>query len=183
VNHGKIEAGVRLILQGLNCDTKDRNYAETPERVARAYAEMFEADSDNEYTAFDEEYADFILLRRHKIWSLCPHHLFPVRLIVSVAYLPAGKVLGLSKLARVLNDCNPGPILQEAFTREVVSRLDEIVECTGVACFVEGSHGCMQIRGVKTDGDIVTSAFSGSFLTSARLQDRFFQLITAGHAR
>jgi GTP cyclohydrolase I len=177
VNHGKIEQGVRLILQGLECDAHDPNFAETPERVARAYEEMFAVDEDNEYTTFTEAYADFILLRRHKVWSLCPHHLLPVRLIVSVAYIPAGKVLGLSKLARVLNDCNPGPVLQEAFTREVVSRLESIVSCSGVACFVEGSHGCMQIRGVKTDGDVVTSAFSGSFLANARLQDRFFQLI------
>lgn len=177
MKHGKIEAGVRLILQGLDCDMQDPNFAETPERVARAYEEMFAGDEDNEYTTFNETYTDFILLRRHKLWSLCPHHLFPVRLVVSVAYIPAGKVLGLSKLARVLNDCNPGPILQEAFTREVVSRLESIVNCSGVACFVEGSHGCMQIRGVKTDGDVVTSAFSGSFIAEPRLQDRFFQLI------
>jgi GTP cyclohydrolase I len=176
VDHGKIEKGVRLILAGLGCDTKDRNYAETPERVARAYAEMFRP-NESEYATFEESYADFILLRRHQIWSLCPHHLLPVRLITSVAYVPAGEVLGLSKLARVLTDCNPGPILQEGFTRQVVQRLDSIVPTYGAACYVEGAHGCMQIRGVKTSGDVITTAFTGQFKTEQYLQDRFLRMV------
>lgn len=175
MNHGKIEAGVRLILAGLGCNTKDRNYAETPERVARMFEEVFTV-KETEYATFDETYADFILLRRHQIWSFCPHHLLPVRFTTSVAYLPNGEVLGLSKLARVLSDCNTGPILQEAYTREVVERLCSIVSTKGAACYVEGVHGCMLLRGVKTSGDVVTSAFSGTFKTDARLQDRFFSL-------
>jgi GTP cyclohydrolase IA len=182
VNHAKIEAGVRLILAGLGCDTKDRNYAETPERVARAYEEMFRP-NESEYATFEESYADFILLRHHTIWSLCPHHMFPVRLITSVAYIPDGEVLGLSKLARVLSDCNPGPVLQEAFTRQVTERLSGIVSTKGTACFVEGTHGCMQIRGVKTTGDVITSAFSGVFKTDVRLQDRFYTLTGTGNSR
>jgi GTP cyclohydrolase I len=176
MNHGKIEAGVRLILAGLGCDTKDRNYAETPERVARAYEEMFRP-NESEYATFDETYADFILLRGHTIWSVCPHHLFPVKLVTSIAYLPDGEVLGLSKLARVLHDCNPGPMLQEAYTREVVERLSSIVSTRGTACYVEGVHGCMQVRGVKTTGDVVTSAFSGDFKDTPSLQNRFFNLV------
>lgn len=175
MNHGKIEAGVRLILAGLGCDTKDRNYAETPERVARAYEEIFTA-KETEYATFEESYADFILLRSHILWSLCPHHLFPVKLSVSVAYIPNGEVLGLSKLARVLSDCNSGPLLQEAFTREVVSRLDSIAPTHGAACIVEGNHGCMQIRGVRTQGDVVTTAFTGIFLSDPELRMRMFQL-------
>jgi GTP cyclohydrolase I len=176
VNHTKIEQGVRLILAGLGCDTKDRNYAETPERVARAYDEMF-ASKDTDYATFEESYSDFILLRNHTIWSLCPHHLLPVELSVSVAYIPNGQVLGLSKLARVLNDCNPGPVLQEAFTREVVRRIDDIAENNyGAACLVSGSHGCMRIRGVKTSGDIVTYALTRDFLNKPHIQNRFFEL-------
>lgn len=176
MNHSKIEAGVRLILAGLNCNTKDRNYAETPERVARAYEEMFRS-NESEYATFEETYSDFILLRQHTIWSLCPHHLLPVKLVASVAYIPNGHVLGLSKLARVLHDCNPGPVLQEAFTREVCSRIDDIsVGNHGAACLVEGTHGCMQIRGVRTSGDVVTYKLTGDFLNKPHVQDRFFQL-------
>jgi len=177
VNHGRIEAGVRLILQGLECSTRDQNFAETFECVARMYEEIFNGnDGKEEYPTFDETYADFILLRRHKVWSFCPHHLLPVRMVTSIAYIPDGKVLGLSKLARILYDCNSGPILQEAFTDKVVSRLSSIVHAKGAACYVEGSHGCMQIRGVKSDGDVITSAYSGVFHDDAILQSRFFQL-------
>ena len=138
---------------------------------------MFEQPS-TEYATFNETYSDFILLRSHVLWSLCPHHLLPVRLKVHVAYIPGGEVLGLSKLARVLSDCNPGPILQEAFTREVADRIDSIsIGNHGVAVMVEGTHGCMQIRGVKTDGDVVTYNLKGDFLNVPHIQDRFFQLV------
>jgi GTP cyclohydrolase I len=181
MNHSKIEAGVRLLLEGLDCDVKDRNYAETPERVARAYEEIF-TPKDTEYATFSEQYTDFILLRGHVLWSLCPHHLLPVRLRVSVAYIPNGEVLGLSKLARVLHDCNPGPVLQEAFTREVADRIDTIANGNyGVAVLVEGNHGCMQMRGIKSGGDIVTYRLTRSFLDKSHIQDRFFQLIGNGH--
>ena len=176
MDHSLIEKGVRSILKGLDCDTKDRNYAETPERYARALEEMFTT-KQTEWATFEESYSDFILLRRHSLWSLCPHHLFPVKLDVSVAYIPNGKVLGLSKLARVLHECNPGPILQEAFTRNVCDRIDEISERNyGTACLVVGNHGCMQIRGVKTGGDVVTYHLTGDFIAKPYIQDRFFQL-------
>lgn len=176
MDHALIEKGVRFILKGLDCDTKDRNFAETPERYARALEEIF-TPKPSEWATFEETYSDFILLRDHTLWSLCPHHLLPVRLNVSVAYIPNGQVLGLSKLARVLSDCNPGPILQEAFTRQVVDRLNQIAEGNhGAACLVAGTHGCMQIRGVRTSGDVITYKLTGDFLERPHIQDRFFQL-------
>jgi GTP cyclohydrolase IA len=176
MDHALVEKGVRLILKGLDCDTKDRNYAETPERYARALAEMFSI-QDTEYSTFIEDYSDFILLRGHTIFSLCPHHLLPVRMDVSVAYIPNGEVLGLSKLARVLNDCNSGPVLQEAFTREVVDRIEKISRgCHGAACLVFANHACMQMRGVRTQGDVVSYKLAGDFLNKPHVQDRFFQL-------
>lgn len=176
MDHAKIEAGVRLILKGLDCDTRDRNFAETPERYARALEEIFTPEI-SDWATFEETYSDFILLRNHSLWSLCPHHLLPVRLDVSVAYIPNGQVLGLSKLARVLHECNPGPILQEAFTRKVVDRLHEIATTNhGAACLVVGNHGCMQSRGIRTTADVVTYKLTGDFLERAHIQDRFFQL-------
>lgn len=176
MNHHQVESGVKLILRGIGVDLSDPNYMNTPERVAKWYAEMF-TEQETEYATFPEEYSDFILLRQHHLWSLCPHHLLPVELIVSVAYVPDGNVLGLSKLARVLSECNGGPILQEKFTNSVVEAL--YANCPairGAACFVEGLHGCARIRGVKTTGSFITSKCKGVFDDDKRLQDRFFQL-------
>ena len=175
-NQHEIEKGVSLILRGLGTDPKDHNYTETPERYARALKEMFSA-QDTEWATFEEDYTDFILLRGHIMWSLCPHHLFPVRFKVSLAYVPAGKVLGLSKLARILEDCNTGPLLQEAFTKRAISKVHDICEAVqGVACLVEGEHGCLQMRGIRSNADFVTYRLDGVFTTVPALESRFFEL-------
>jgi GTP cyclohydrolase I len=179
MNSSQIEKGVRLILKGLNCDTKDRNFAETPERVARAYAEIF-TPKETEYATFEEQYNDFILLRGYQIWSLCPHHLLPVKFTVHVAYIPEDVVLGLSKLARLVAECNRGPVLQEGFTSRIVEKLGEVLgNIRGAAAMVAGEHGCMQIRGVRTHGDVVTYSMSGEFKQDQCKQDLFFNLINA----
>ena len=173
---GKIERGVELILKGLDCDLKDRNYTHTPERVAKLYAELF-APKDREWATFPEDFNDFILLRGHTLYTMCPHHLLPVDLRVSVAYIPNGNVLGLSKLARLLDECNTGPILQEKFTKDCLRLLHEL--CPGIrgaACLVEGRHDCTRIRGVRSGADFVTYKLDGDFLASTDLEKRFFQL-------
>jgi GTP cyclohydrolase IA len=176
MNQHRIENGVREILKGLGVPLNDPDFLETPERVAKWYIEMF-AGQNGEWATFPEKYSDFILLRRHTLWSLCPHHLIPVEMVVSVAYVPNGFVLGLSKLARVLLDCNNKPIKQEEYTNLVVHKLECILpSLKGAACMVEGQHGCAKIRGVRSTGSFLTSKCSGVFDTDKRLQDRFFQL-------
>lgn len=173
---GKIEAGVELILKGLNCDLADRNFLDTPNRVARFYAELF-ASKQTEWAVFPEEYTDFIMLRRHRMWSLCPHHLLPVRFDVSLAYIPNGEVLGLSKLARVLDEANSRPLLQERFTKEVIDNVHEICHgVQGIAVLVEGQHGCTLIRGVRSDAEFVTYRLDGVFGERPELEERFFLL-------
>src|SRR6478752_4962379 len=106
ISQHKLEKGAALILEGLGVDTRnDRNYTHTPERYAKALMEMFAA-PDTDWAVFPENTNDLILLRDHRLYSLCPHHLLPVKLVVSVAYIPDGHVLGLSKLARVTQECN-----------------------------------------------------------------------------
>jgi len=176
INATKIEKGVSLILEGLNCDLKDRNYLDTPDRVGRFYLEMF-GKKDNDYATFPETYSDFVLLRRHTMHSLCPHHLLPVEFETSVAYIPHGDVLGLSKLARVLDDVNDGPLLQERFTRDVIDALREYCpKARGFACLVNGQHGCTKIRGVKSTGRFFTYKLEGEFADDPSLGDRFFDL-------
>lgn len=175
-----IEKGVSMILQGLDVDRSDPNYIDTPDRVARWYVEMFNG-QEAEWATFPEAFNDFILLRRHTLYTLCPHHLIPVEMICSVAYMPGGHVLGLSKLARLLIDCNDRPILQEKFTNDVVEKIYEITpQVKGAACLVEGLHGCAKIRGVRSTGSFLTSKVKGVFEDDKRLQDRFFQLAMAG---
>src|SRR3954469_8966811 len=125
-------------------------------------AEMF-TPVDTEFATFEEKYSDFIMLRGHQMWSLCPHHLFPVSFEVNLAYIPKGEVLGLSKLVRICHDINRGPLLQERFTNDVVEKLSEIVTNEGVACKINGHHGCAQMRGVHTQGSFMTYNFSGKF--------------------
>lgn len=175
LNAHRIERGMTEILRGLGVDLTDRNYLETPERYARALIEMFEPD-DIEWATFTEDYTDFILLKHHKLFSLCPHHMFPVKFYVSLAYVPNGKVLGLSKLARLLDECNNGPLLQEKFTRDVVKKLAEVCPDTqGAACLIQGRHGCMEMRGVRSEAELFTYRLSGVFEDTV-LAERFFSL-------
>lgn len=176
LNQGDIERGVSYILRGLGVDLTDANYLETPERVARMYVEMF-APREREWATFNEDYSDFILLRGHVLYSLCPHHLLPVELNVSLAYVPDNHVLGLSKLARICDEVNVGPILQERFTVDVLTRLEEL--CPGIrgaAVLVDGQHGCTKVRGVRSDGRFTTYRLSGCFKEDSSLEDRFFTL-------
>jgi GTP cyclohydrolase I len=176
-NQHLVEKGAQLILQGLGVDLKDHNYLLTPERYARALREMFIAD-DTDWATFEEKYNDFVMLRGHQVYSLCPHHLLPVFMKVSIAYIPDGKVLGISKLARLIDDINNGPMLQERLTELAPLRLSEICSPNnGIACAVSGRHMCMSMRGVKSQGDLFTSKLTGDFETNTKLADRFFRLV------
>lgn len=178
MNADLIEEGVKLILQGLSCDLNDHNFQDTPARVAKCYRQMF-ASSEKGWNDFVETYNDLILLRGHELWTLCPHHLLPVCMKVYIAYKPVGRVIGLSKLARVLQEVNSGPLLQERFTFEAAKLLGDLTGAKDVACLVVGEHGCMRIRGVKTDGDVVTQTYFGCFNEPA-LQTQFMNLVGLG---
>jgi len=177
LKHHLVEKGVQLILQGLEVDPADHNYTDTPERYARALYEMFNP-TETEWATFTEEFSDFILLRGHEMFSLCPHHMFPVRFLVSLAYIPNGQVLGLSKLARLLYECNRGPLLQEAFTKKAIDKVRQICpHVQGVACIIQGEHGCLRMRGVRSTADFLTYRLDGTFLQDKDLERRFFELV------
>lgn len=177
MKHHLVEKGVTLILQGLAVDPRDHNYTDTPERYAKALYEMFNP-TETDWATFEEDFSDFILLRGHEMYSLCPHHLFPVRFNVSLAYIPNGHVLGLSKLARLLHECNRGPLLQEAFTKLAITKVHEVCKgVQGVACFIQGEHGCLSMRGVKSPADFVTYRLNGAFANDKDLERRFFELV------
>jgi GTP cyclohydrolase I len=170
--------GVKLILQGLEVDPNDQNYIKTPWRVLETYKELFNHVTPFPPT-FKDAYTEMLVARHHKAWGMCPHHLLPVHLDVSIGYIPAGSVVGLSKLARIANHALGKPILQEAVTQDIVDSLMTKIKPTpkGAACVIEGQHLCMQMRGVKTPGNVVTSAMQGLFLTDPATRSEFLSLV------
>jgi GTP cyclohydrolase I len=164
----RIERAVREILIAIGEDPDREGLLKTPNRVARAYAEMTSGMRTNPRehlkTIFSEQYDEVVLLRDIQFNSMCEHHLLPFTGKAHVAYLPAGKVVGLSKLARLVDDFARRPQVQERLTTQVADALMEELNPIGCACVIEASHTCMTIRGAKKSGAVmVTSALRGIF--------------------
>lgn len=172
----KMEKGVSLLLQGMGVDLEDSNFKDTPQRVAKLYKEMLTPPKNN-WRTFPAPSQGIICLRGHRVFAICPHHLMPVELKAYVAYIPKSKVLGLSKLARVVEMHLTKPIMQEELGELVADSLDTQLECQGVAVVLSGVHGCMRFRGIETTGDVVTSALRGLFLHAEKTRDEFYRLI------
>ena len=183
MNSAKIKKGTALILEGLVGPEwrDDPNYEETPNRVARFYAEMFQP-RNYQTTVFPDDYKQMLVLAHHTEWTLCPHHLLPVELDISLAYIPAGGVLGVSKLARLVQNHFSEPVLQEALTESIADELMSKPRPAphGAAVLIYGAHDCMRIRGVKTHGCIVTSAVRGVFLEKPEVRAEFLSIVRRG---
>lgn len=161
----KIQYHIKEILLICGIDLTDENFRETPERVAKILAEDLtipkKEDLEKLFITFPEEHDQLIVLKNHKVLTRCPHHLERVEFKVSLGYIPKGRVLGVSKLARLADFLAKGCVLQETYTDKLVDTLMQLLHPVGAACLVEGVHGCMKHRGVKTEGSIVTHAFRG----------------------
>jgi len=175
-NTRKMEKGVALLLEGMGIDTHGENFRDTPRRVAALYRELL-TPRQNNMQSFENRHNNLILLRGHEVTAICPHHLLPATMRVSVGYIPSGRVLGLSKLARTVESQLTQPILQESLTDAVVDSLERSIHPQGVACIVVGRHGCMHYRGIRSTSDIVTSRMSGVFLLNQTARQEFLQLI------
>lgn len=177
MNAFKIEAGVELILEGLGVDLEDHNFKDTPERVAKVYKELFTPKKTN-WPVFDEQFTDMVMLRNFEFYTMCPHHLLPVKLVSTVAYIPNGKVIGASKLGRMQLEANRYPMTQEKLTFEIIEKVNLLTDKTaaGAAILMRGSHGCFQIRGLHTQADMLTFRFAGIFADDIHLQSRFLNL-------
>jgi GTP cyclohydrolase I len=164
----RIERAVREILLAVGENPDREGLLKTPNRVARAYGEMMaglrEDPKQHLKTVFNERYDEVVLLRDIPFHSLCEHHLLPFRGRAHVAYLPDGKVVGLSKLARLVEGYARRPQVQERLTTQIADAIMEELSPTGAACVVEAVHTCMTIRGAKKPGSVmVTSALRGIF--------------------
>jgi GTP cyclohydrolase I len=176
MNRKKMERGIVLLLEGMGCDLKSANYKDTPRRVAKMYKELFTPPRNNLRT-FPEKHNGLVLLREHRAFGVCPHHLLPFEMRVHVGYIPDRKVLGLSKLARLVEGQLTAPILQEVLTDRIAEDLFSRTQAKGAGCVISGQHGCMRCRGVKTTGDVVTSSMHGVFLLNPTAREEFLRLI------
>lgn len=176
INKKLLEQGALLLLRGMNVDLKDSNFKDTPKRVAKMYAELLTPQVNN-WATFPSPTKGMIILRNHTVFALCPHHLLPVELRAFIAYIPSKKVLGLSKLARVVEQHLTAPIMQEELGDKTADSLENQLTPQGVAVVLAGQHGCMRYRGIETSGDVVTSAMRGLFLHSQATREEFMRLI------
>ena len=178
----RIEKAVREILISIGEDPDREGLLKTPNRVARAWSEMIAGLQDDPQrhlaTVFTERYDEVVLLRDIEFHSLCEHHLLPFSGKAHVAYLPNGKVVGLSKLARLVEGFARRPQVQERLTTQIADALMEALEPAGAACVIEASHSCMTMRGAKKHGaSMVTSALRGCFKDDARSRSELLSLI------
>ncbi|GIW91016.1 MAG: GTP cyclohydrolase 1 [Pirellulaceae bacterium] len=182
VDQDRIARAVREILLAIGEDPDREGLRETPYRVARMYAELFgglHVDARSHLKKFfTQPYDEIVLVRDIHFHSMCEHHLLPFMGKAHVAYMPNGKVIGLSKLARVVDAVARRPQVQERMTEEIATLLESELNAKGVAVVVEATHTCMTIRGVRKPGSVcVTSAMRGRFRSNISSRAEVMQLI------
>ena len=179
----KIAEHVRKILDLLGEDSSREGLLKTPERVAKSLQFLTKGYSESgieiiQKAIFEEKYRQMVLVKDIDLYSTCEHHMLPFIGKCHVAYIPDGKITGLSKIARVVETYARRLQVQERLTVQIRDCIDEALHPLGVAVVIEAHHTCMQIRGVEKDNAVTTtSAFSGVFLTSSRTRNEFLNLI------
>ncbi len=167
------------MLEALGVDVDDESLAETPRRVARMYAELLEPTAFD-VTTFpnDGNYDELVIVRDIPFSSLCEHHLMPFTGVAHLAYLPGRRIVGLSKLARVVEMYARRLQVQERMTTQVADWLETELEPRGVGVVLEAEHLCMTVRGVRTPGArTITSAVRGTLRQDARTRGEFLTLV------
>ena len=173
IDQGRIEKAVREIIEALGEDPEREGLADTPERVANFYAEVFDGihrEPGEVVDAFfgEEHYQEIVMVREIPFYSMCEHHFVPFHGQAHVAYIPRGRVTGLSKLARLVEGFARRPQMQERLTAQVADALADRLEPLGVMVVVEAEHLCMSMRGIKKPGAVtVTSAVRGTMQTDS----------------
>jgi GTP cyclohydrolase I len=183
----RIQAAVREILAAVGEDPDREGLLETPARVARMYAEMFQGLHQDPRVhlqkVFTEKYDEVVLVKDISFNSMCEHHLLPFLGKAHIGYIPGGKVLGLSKLARVVEVVSKRPQVQERMTETIADLMVEELNPKGVAVVVEASHSCMTMRGIRKPGSLcVTSAMRGIFRSHLSSRSEIMTLIYNGKA-
>lgn len=182
-SRAEAEAAVRTLLRWAGDNPDREGLVETPKRVVKAYEEFFEGynqkPEDILSKTFEEVdgYDDMVLLRGIKVESHCEHHMVPIKGIAHIAYMPNQRVVGISKLARLVECYAKRLQTQETMTAQIANDLEEYLDPKGIAVVVDATHGCMSYRGVKHDGVYtLTSQFRGVF-REEDMERRFWNLV------
>jgi GTP cyclohydrolase I len=174
---------VRRLLVELGEDPKRGGLVDTPERVARAYQFLTQGNHVDPFeivgrAVFEEDYNEMVVVRDIELYSLCEHHLLPFFGRCHIAYLPDGKIVGLSKLARLADVYARRLQVQERLTTQIAEAIDEILRPKGVAVVIEARHLCMMMRGIeKQNSLVVTDCLLGRFRSDHRTRSEFFSVI------
>jgi GTP cyclohydrolase IA len=182
VDQARIRRAVREILAAVGEDPDREGLRETPARVARMYAELFSGLHDDPrkhlQKFFTEKYDEVVLVKDISFNSMCEHHMLPFMGQAHVGYLPNGRVIGLSKIARVIEVVSKRPQVQERMTETIADLLVDELQAKGVAVVIEASHSCMTVRGVRKPGSVcVTSAMRGVFRSNLSSRSEIMNLI------
>jgi GTP cyclohydrolase I len=186
VDHDRIRRAVREILIAVGEDPDREGLLETPDRVARMYAEVFSGLRTNPAAplerTFTQKHDEMVLVKDIEFASCCEHHLLPFIGKAHIAYLPNGKIVGLSKLARVVDAVAKRPQVQERMTEQVADLIMAHLKPRGVGVIVEASHSCMTIRGVRKPGAMtITSSMRGGFLDNPATRGELMALVFGGN--
>ncbi len=177
------ERAAEDLLHALGVSTDSESLRGTPRRMARAYAELF-SPRPFDLTTFpnDEGYDELVLVRAIPVRSVCEHHLLPFTGVAHVGYLPGQRILGLSKLARIVEHFACRPQVQERLTKQVADWLESRLRPKGVGVVIEADHTCMTLRGVQAVGSrTITSTLLGTLRDDGRSREEFFALSRGAH--
>ena len=184
--NGKVSNLVQNLLVELGEDPERDGLKRTPERVSRMFGELLSGYQKNieelvNGAIFESDYQDIVLVRNIEFYSLCEHHMLPFYGRAHVAYLPDGKIIGLSKIPRLVDMFARRLQVQERMTQEIAIALNDIIKPRGVAVMVEGAHMCAMMRGVKKENaSMVTQSMLGAFKTDQRYRSEFLAHIQRG---
>lgn len=182
VDQEKIQDAVAGIIKAIGEDPNREGLRETPRRVAEMYQEFFSGLSQDPAevlaTGFEEAHQETVVLRDVPFFSICEHHFLPFYGSAHIGYIPSGRVVGVSKIARALDILAHRPQLQERLTNQLVDTIYDTLEPEGVAVVISAEHMCMTLRGAKKPGSrVVTSGSRGSFRTNAATRQEFLSLL------
>lgn len=178
----KVKQGVRLILEGIGEDPEREGLMDTPDRIYRMFEQLFEgitSDAKEHLSVqFSVENNNLVLEKDITFYSVCEHHLLPFYGVAHVAYIPQGKVAGLSKLARTVEVFARRPQLQERMTAQIAEAMEKHLKPSGVMVMIEAEHMCMTMRGVQKPGSkTVTMVAKGAFEKDYTLQQTFLEMV------
>lgn len=182
IDEKKIKEAVRMIIEAIGEDPEREGLIETPDRIARMYSEIFcglKQDADIHLNkTFEINESEMVVEKDIQFYSMCEHHLVPFYGKVHIAYIPNGRVAGLSKLARTVEVYAKRPQLQERMTSEIANAIEKHLNPKGVMVIIEAEHMCMTMRGIKKPGSkTVTSCVKGIFKTDKSLKDEVYNMI------